>query len=108
MAGVYLTFGQRRKIEQLRAESKTPSGIAAAVGVMVPTNYRELHRGETGELDEHFRPAYSAEVVEKAFQIPMRSRGRRKSTPDRPNLKQTTLPAQPLSAAPGESSCALY
>lgn len=79
MAGMYLTLGQRREIERLYAEDKTPSEIAAVVGVTAATIYRELHRGETGELNRHFRPAYSAETAEKAVRLSMRNRGRRKA-----------------------------
>lgn len=80
MAGMYLTLGQRREIEWLHAEDKTPSKIAEVVGVTAQTIYRELHRGETGKLNKHYRPAYSAEVAEKAVKLSMRNRGRRKTT----------------------------
>ena len=79
MAGLYLTLGKRREIERLHAEDKSPSEIAAAVGVTAATIYRELHRGETGELNGHFRPAYSAEIAEKAVRLSMRNRGRKKA-----------------------------
>lgn len=39
-----------------------------AVGVTTATIYRELKRGETGELDKHFRPAYSAVAAEREVQ----------------------------------------
>lgn len=61
MAGICLTLGKRREIERLYNDDMRPSEIAAAVGVTTATIYRELKRGETGELDKHFRPAYSAE-----------------------------------------------
>lgn len=79
MAGMCLTLGKRREIEKLYAEDKRPSEIAEAVGVTTATIYRELKRGETGELDEHFRPAYSAETAERAVRLSMRQRGRRKA-----------------------------
>lgn len=79
MAGRYLTIGQRREIERLHEADKTPSEIAAVVGVTAQTIYRELHRGETGELNKHYRPAYSAEVAEKAVRLSMRNKGRRKT-----------------------------
>ncbi len=70
---------QAAGIERLYAEDKRPSEIAEAVGVTTATIYRELKRGETGELDEHFRPAYSAETAERAVRLSMRQRGRRKA-----------------------------
>ncbi len=69
MAGMCLTLGKRREIERLYAEDKRPSEIAEAVGVTTATIYRDLKRGETGELDEHFRPAYSAETAERAVRL---------------------------------------
>ncbi|MBR0063650.1 MAG: helix-turn-helix domain-containing protein, partial [Oscillospiraceae bacterium] len=60
MPGFYLKIGQRREIELLYAADTAPSEIAEVVGVSTQTIYRELKRGETGELNEHFRPAYSA------------------------------------------------
>lgn len=51
----------------------------AAAGVTTATIYRELKRGETGELDKHFRPAYSAEAAERAVRLSIRNRGRRKA-----------------------------
>lgn len=79
MAGRYLTIGQRREIERLHEADKSPSEIAAVVGVTVQTIYRELHRGETGELNTHYRPAYSAETAERAVRLSMRNKGRRKA-----------------------------
>lgn len=80
MAGIYLTLGKRKEIERLYAADKRPSEIADAVGVATATIYRELKRGETGELDEHYRPAYNAEVAERAVRSSMRKRGRRRAT----------------------------
>ena len=79
MAGICLTLGKRREIERLYNDDMRPSEIAAAVGVTTATIYRELKRGETGELDKHFRPAYSAEAAERAVRLSIRNRGRRKS-----------------------------
>ena len=55
MAGICLTLGKRREIERLYNDDMRPSEIAAAVGVTTATIYRKLKRGETGELDKHFR-----------------------------------------------------
>lgn len=80
MPGFYLKIGQRREIERLYAADTAPSEIAEVVGVSTQTIYRELKRGETGELNEHFRPAYSAEVAERNVRLSMRNRGRRRAT----------------------------
>jgi IS30 family transposase len=79
MAGTCLTLGKRKEIERLYAADTKPSEIAAAVGVTTATIYRELRRGETGELNEHYRPAYCAEVAERAVKSSIRNRGRRKA-----------------------------
>ncbi len=50
MAGICLTLGKRLEIERLYNDDMRPSEIAAAVGVTTATIYRELKRGETGEL----------------------------------------------------------
>ncbi len=79
MAGIYLTLGKRREIERLCNDDMRPSEIAAAVGVTTATIYREIKRGETGELARNFRPEYSAEAAERAVRLSIRNRGRRKS-----------------------------
>ena len=76
MAGICLTLGKRREIERPYNDDMRPSEIAAAVGVTTATIYRKLKRGETGELDKHFRLAYSAEA---AVRLSIKNRGRRKS-----------------------------
>lgn len=79
MAWHCLTIAQRREIERLYAAGGTPREIAEAIGVTVATIYRELQRGATGEFDELYRPAYSADVAERAVRSSMRNRGRRRS-----------------------------
>ena len=78
MAGICLTLGKRREIERLYNKDARPSAIAV-IGVTTATIYRELKRGETGELDGHFHPAYSAEAAERAVRLSIRNRGRRKA-----------------------------
>lgn len=79
MAGICLTLGKRREIERLYAEDMRPSEIARAVGVTTATIYRELKRGETGELDKRERgrtrairlyfPEYLLSVTRRAVVI---------------------------------------
>ena len=78
MDGNCLTFSQRREIERLYAAGARPCEIAEAIGVTTTTVYRDLKRGATGELDEYYRPAYSADIAERTFQRSLRRRGRRK------------------------------
>lgn len=78
MAGKYLTLDDRREIERLYAADKKPSEIAEIIGVTPATIYRELKRGATGGLNDHFCPAYSAESAENAVRRSIRNRGRRK------------------------------
>lgn len=78
MAGRNLTLGQRREIERMNAEGIRPCEIAQAVGVTAATIYRELKRGDTGQLNRFYRPAYDAEAAERNAQARIRQRGRKK------------------------------
>ena len=80
MAGICLTLGKRREIERLYNDDMRPSEIAAAVGVTTATIYRELKRGETGELDKHFRPGVLGGGRRSGrVRLSIRNRGRRKA-----------------------------
>lgn len=86
MAYKCLTLEDRRKIEELYGENKSPQEIAGKLGVTVATIYRELHRGETrdaesGEIkvNEHYLPAYDAETAERRVRLSVRNRGRRRA-----------------------------
>lgn len=62
---------QRREIERLYAAGAGYKTIAEAVGISVPTVYRELKRGGAdGE-------SYSADLAEAAFRESLRKRGNR-------------------------------
>lgn len=73
----------RRKIELMWRNNDKPVRIAAELGVSQCTVYKELRRGQQVEeggdaaLDRNFRPAYSAERGEAAYQRNLRNRGRR-------------------------------
>lgn len=51
----YLTFGDREKIETEYAAGGRPADIAIDLGVHVATIYKELKRGDTGQLDKNMR-----------------------------------------------------
>lgn len=73
----YLSFDDRKMIEQLYSQGLRPAVIASRLGVCFATVYRELKRGYTGSNDSNMRPCYSAEVAERALQGSFQSRGRK-------------------------------
>lgn len=75
----YLTLEDRRSLEQLYSQGAGLSDIASSLKVHIATVYRELARGDTGELNEHGREGYSAEVAQKAFQDSLKRRGRKQT-----------------------------
>lgn len=77
MGGRNLTIGQRREIERLNADGVRPCEIVQAVGVTTATIYWEVKRGDTGQLNRHYRPEYNA-AAERNAQACIRQRGRRK------------------------------
>lgn len=58
--GHRLTFADRKKIESMYNANKKPPEIASEIGIAVGTIYRELIRGDTGEMDHNGRIGYSA------------------------------------------------
>ena len=66
----YLTFGDREKIET----------EYAAGGVHVATIYKELKRGDTGQLDKNMRREYSAELAQRRLIENIKCRGRKSPT----------------------------
>jgi IS30 family transposase len=50
--------------------------IAAGLGVTTATVYRELKRGETGELDRNQRRAYSPVLAQQRVQESFKRRGK--------------------------------
>lgn len=75
----YLTLEDRRSLEQLYSQGAGLSDIANSLKVHIATVYRELARGDTGELNKHGREGYSAEVAQKAFQDSLKKRGRKQT-----------------------------
>ena len=76
----YLTYEGRKNLEALYADGESLTYIASKLGVNHVTVYRELKRGETGELDKNGRMAYSAELGQKTLNENFRRRGNRKAT----------------------------
>lgn len=64
----YLTLADREKLEGLYTNGDRPQDIADALGVHVTTVYKELKRGDTGELDRNMRQGYSAKLAQRRLQ----------------------------------------
>ncbi len=75
----YLTLEDRRSLEQLYSQGAGLAEIATSLGVHLATIYRELLRGNTGELNAQGREGYSAEVAQKAFNENLKRRVRKQS-----------------------------
>jgi IS30 family transposase len=76
----YLTFGDREKIETEYAAGGRPADIAIGLGVHVATIYKELKRGDTGQLDKNMRRQYSAELAQRRLIESFKCRGRKSPT----------------------------
>lgn len=74
-----LTFADRQRIEELRNKNKSLNAIAAELGVNLATIYREIKRGNTGEIDDNGQYRYSAVVAQANTRENLSRRGRRKS-----------------------------
>lgn len=75
----YLSLEDRRSLERLYSEGVELTEIAKKLGVHLATIYRELTRGDTGELDSLGREGYSADLAQKAFQSNLKRRGRKQT-----------------------------
>ncbi len=73
----YLTFDQRRVIEEMYGAGARVVDIAAQIGRSAAAVYEEIKRGYTGDLDANKRPKYSAEIAQTTAQENIRRRGRR-------------------------------
>lgn len=76
----YLTLSDRERIEKEYAAGERPADIATAIGVHVATIYKELKRGDTGQLDENMRQEYSAQLAQRRLMENFKCRGRRIQT----------------------------
>ena len=74
----YLTYEDRKTLEQLYADGAELSDIAKLLNVHISTIYRELARGGTGVLDKNGRIGYEAELAQRATLESLKSRGKRR------------------------------
>ncbi len=71
-----LDFEDRLQIERFLNKGISPQKIAYMLGVSQSTVYRELQRGDTGEMNDDYQRIYSAELGERNFKENMSKRGR--------------------------------
>lgn len=73
----YFTYDDRKQLEDRYNAGTALTEIADSLGVHLSTIYRELNRGNTGELDANGRAGYSAELAQKAMLESLKRRGRK-------------------------------
>lgn len=62
---MYLSYDDRKRIEQLYADNMKIEDIAKCIGVHKSAMYREVKRGKVNELDKNGRWVYNAETAQK-------------------------------------------
>lgn len=72
----YISLENRQEIEKRYGAGAKPVDIARALGIHPATIYRELARGDTGQLDRYQRREYSAELAQRRVQENLRRRGK--------------------------------
>lgn len=75
-----LTFEDRQRLEELRNKNVSNRAIASELGVHLATIYREIQRGNTGEIDDNGQYRYSAAVAQANTRENLSRRGRCKAT----------------------------
>ena len=73
----YLTLADREALESNYLKGERPQDIADALGVHVATIYKELKRGDTGDIDRNMRQGYSAKLAQLRLQKNFKCRGRK-------------------------------
>ena len=73
-----IDFEKRKIIEELYAANWSAQEIADHVGLSPATIYRELERGNTGELDKNGRSGYSAVKAQEDAERLRKNRGKRR------------------------------
>ena len=73
----YLTLADRGALESHYLKGERPQDIADALGVHVATIYKELKRGDTGDIDRNMRQGYSAKLAQLRLQKNFKCRGRK-------------------------------
>lgn len=73
--GADLTLPERKTIEAMRENGCSAEDIAREIGVHYVTIYRELHRGETGEVNAEGLPVYDAELAQMKAAVARANKG---------------------------------
>jgi IS30 family transposase len=60
-----ITIKERREIEKQYNNGETVMNISVRLGICRSAVYRELRRGDTGEMDQNGRRGYSADIAQK-------------------------------------------
>ena len=90
----YLTQEDRRELEVLYAGGVCLTDIAAKLGVHLATVYRELARGDTGQLDKNGRGGYSAALGQKRVRDSFKRRGKKRRLGDSKKVRRTKKSAK--------------
>ena len=85
----YLTLADREKLESHYLKGERPQDIADTLGVHVATIYKELKRGDTGDLDCNMRQGYNAKLAQLRLQQNLKRRGS-KAKPEQQKLETVT------------------
>ena len=72
----YIAFRDREQIAARYLNGDRVADIAAGLGVTTATVYRELKRGETGELDRNQRREYNPVLAQQRVQASFKRRGK--------------------------------
>lgn len=78
MSHYYIDYQARVKLEILYNSGESLPIIAKSLGVHLATVYRELARGNTGEMDANGREGYKAAIAQRAVIESFKRRGKRK------------------------------
>ena len=85
----YLTLADREALESRYLKRERPQDIADSLGVHVATIYKELKRGDTGDLDCNMRQGYNAKLAQLRLQQNLKRRGS-KAKPEQQKLETVT------------------
>ena len=72
----YIDFRDREQIAARYLNGDRVADIAAGIGVTTATVYRELKRGETGELDRNQRREYNPVLAQQRVPASFKRRGK--------------------------------
>ena len=77
----FRTLEDRRKIEKLWEDGRTPKEISAQLEKSITVIYTELNRGQDGTRLPDQRLRYSAELAQRRVQASLERRGKRTGQP---------------------------